>query len=163
MLRYFKVSVKKKMKNKGIITNNSKKGSIIVKRVIPEVQLELGLERWTELGDKGRDLLRQGVHHQRQYLDNFLTTLSVLPNSLSLFHCSLCFSLTKENALPFDLTFIPSESKPLPTMAAKLKSPLPPRPPPSNSHKRKLCFEGHGLDVGNRWPIWWQIWWFCGF
>ena len=41
MLRYFKVSVKK-MKNKGIITNNSKKGSIIVKRVIPEVQIGVG-------------------------------------------------------------------------------------------------------------------------
>ncbi|KAK7845564.1 kinesin-like protein kin-12a [Quercus suber] len=47
----------------------------------------------------------------------------------------------KENAPPFDLTSIPSESKPSPAMAAKLKSPLPPRPPPSNSHKRKLSFE----------------------
>ena len=47
----------------------------------------------------------------------------------------------KENAPPFDLTSITSESKPSPAMAAKLKSPLPPRPPPSSSHKRKLSFE----------------------
>ncbi|KAK7850000.1 receptor-like protein eix2 [Quercus suber] len=55
----------------------------------------------------------------------------------------------KENAPPFDLTSIPSESKPSPAMVAKLKSPLPPRPPPSNSHKTKLSIESHGLDVGN--------------
>nr|POE80429.1 hypothetical protein CFP56_10646 [Quercus suber] len=55
----------------------------------------------------------------------------------------------KENAPPFDLTSIPSESKPSPAMVAKLKSPLPPRPPPSKSHKTKLSIESHGLDVGN--------------
>ena len=39
MLRYFKVLVKKNTKNKGIITDNSNKGSFIVKRVILEVQI----------------------------------------------------------------------------------------------------------------------------
>nr|POE58577.1 hypothetical protein CFP56_72328 [Quercus suber] len=35
-------------------------------------------------------------------------------------------------------------------MVAKLKSTLPPRPPPSNSHKTKLSIESHGLDIGVR-------------
>ena len=52
MLRYFKVSVKK-MKNKGIITNNSKKGSIIVKRVIPEVQIGVGIGEMNGVGRQG--------------------------------------------------------------------------------------------------------------
>ena len=53
MLRYFKVSVKK-MKNKGIITDNSKKGSIIVKRVIPEVQIGVGIGEMNGVGRQGQ-------------------------------------------------------------------------------------------------------------
>ena len=53
MLRYFKVSVKK-MKNKGIITNNSKIGSIIVKRVIPEVQIGVGIGEMNGVGRQGQ-------------------------------------------------------------------------------------------------------------
>ena len=54
MLRYFKVSVKKKTKNKGIITDNSKKGSIIVKRVIPEVQIGVGIGEMNGVGRQGQ-------------------------------------------------------------------------------------------------------------
>ena len=57
MLGYFKVSekknekqVKKMKKKRGIITDNSKKGSIIVKRVIPEVQIGVGIEEMNEVG-----------------------------------------------------------------------------------------------------------------
>ena len=53
MLRYFKVSVKK-TKNKGIITDNSKKGSIIVKRVIPEVQIGVGIGEMNGVGRQGQ-------------------------------------------------------------------------------------------------------------
>ena len=42
------------MKNKGIITNNSKKGSIIVKRVIPEVQIGVGIEEMNGVGRQGQ-------------------------------------------------------------------------------------------------------------
>ncbi|KAL7596877.1 kinesin-like protein KIN-12B isoform X1 [Lactuca sativa] len=51
----------------------------------------------------------------------------------------------KENAPPSDPNAIPDSypspsftGKPSPGASSKLKSPLPPRPPPSNSHKRKL-------------------------
>ena len=84
MLRYFKVSVKKTQK-KGIITDNSKKGSIIVKRVIPEVQIGVGIGEMNGVG-----IREMKGHHKTP----------------SLFHYSLCFSLTKENAPPFDLTSI---------------------------------------------------------
>ncbi|BFG15554.1 hypothetical protein CerSpe_018280 [Prunus speciosa] len=46
---------------------------------------------------------------------------------------------SKENAPPSDPNSMTSDSKPSP--AAKLKSPLPPRPPPSNPLKRKLSVE----------------------
>ena len=42
------------MKNKGIITNNSKKGSIIVKRVIPEVQIGVGIGEMNGVGRQGQ-------------------------------------------------------------------------------------------------------------
>ncbi|KVH90919.1 hypothetical protein Ccrd_007036 [Cynara cardunculus var. scolymus] len=50
---------------------------------------------------------------------------------------------SKENAPPSDINAIPDSSpsftgKPSPVAAGKLKSPLPPRPPPSNPLKRKL-------------------------
>lgn len=46
---------------------------------------------------------------------------------------------SKENAPPSDPNSMTSDSKPSP--AAKLKSPLPPRPPPSNPLKRKLSVD----------------------
>ncbi|CAB4293770.1 unnamed protein product [Prunus armeniaca] len=46
---------------------------------------------------------------------------------------------SKENAPPSDPNSMASDSKPSP--AAKLKSPLPPRPPPSNPLKRKLSVD----------------------
>ncbi|EEF45998.1 Carboxy-terminal kinesin, putative [Ricinus communis] len=52
--------------------------------------------------------------------------------------------LSKENAPPSDLNSMPSsfsDQKPSPSPAAKMKSPLPPRPPSSNPLKRKLCME----------------------
>ncbi|XP_059632075.1 kinesin-like protein KIN-12B [Cornus florida] len=57
-------------------------------------------------------------------------------------------SSTKENAPPPDLYALPDSSpspsfsgKPSPAAAGKMRSPLPPRPPPSNPLKRKLNME----------------------
>lgn len=51
--------------------------------------------------------------------------------------------LYKENAPPSNLNSIPlpSDQKPSPSPAAKMKSPLPPRPPSFNPLKRKLNME----------------------
>ncbi|XP_062109279.1 kinesin-like protein KIN-12B [Humulus lupulus] len=48
---------------------------------------------------------------------------------------------SKENAPPSDPNSLPPLPKPSPSAAAKLKSPLPPRPPSSNPLKRKLHME----------------------
>ncbi|KAJ8774343.1 hypothetical protein K2173_011592 [Erythroxylum novogranatense] len=48
---------------------------------------------------------------------------------------------SKENAPPPDLNTLPSDPKPSPSPVAKMKSPLPPRPPLSNPLKRKLSAE----------------------
>ncbi|KAI4317414.1 hypothetical protein L6164_025283 [Bauhinia variegata] len=53
---------------------------------------------------------------------------------------------SKENDPPSDPNAMPSDSKPSPATAAKLKSPLPPRPPSSNPLKRKLNMEAVTAD-----------------
>ena len=63
---------------------------------------------------------------------NSTDSVSSLSPSSAKPHLSRKSKLAKENAPSFDLTSIPSESKPSPAMAAKLKSPLPLRPPLSN-------------------------------
>ncbi|KAF7837065.1 kinesin-like protein KIN-12B [Senna tora] len=59
-----------------------------------------------------------------------------LPSSPSRKHKSF-----KENDPPSDPNVLPLDSKPSPASAAKLKSPLPPRPPSSNPLKRKLSMD----------------------
>ncbi|KAK4266579.1 hypothetical protein QN277_027476 [Acacia crassicarpa] len=50
---------------------------------------------------------------------------------------------SKENDPPLDLNVMQLDSKPSPATAAKVKSPLPPRPPSSNPLKRKLNMDTH--------------------
>ncbi|KAA8527878.1 hypothetical protein F0562_035253 [Nyssa sinensis] len=79
--------------------------------------------------------------------ENHETPSSPNPNSLKQ-RSSRKQKSSKENAPPSDLNAMPDSSpspsvayKPSPAAAGKMKSPLPPRPPPSNPLKRKLAME----------------------